>query len=49
MPAQARYLTCQLRVGAEPRAADAAEFGRILADSNVMWGNVARSIGYDAK
>ncbi|WP_313620307.1 tripartite tricarboxylate transporter substrate binding protein [Achromobacter sp.] len=37
------------KMGAEPRAADAAEFGRILADSGVMWGNVARNIGYDAK
>lgn len=41
--------TFATKMGAEPRAADAAEFGRILADSNVMWGNVARSIGYDAK
>jgi hypothetical protein len=37
------------KMGAEPRAAGATEFGRILADSSVMWGNVARSIGYDAK
>lgn len=37
------------KMGAEPRAADAAEFGRILAASGAMWGNVARNIGYDAK
>lgn len=41
--------TFATKMGAEPRAAGAAEFGRILADSGVMWGNVARSIGYDAK
>ena len=33
----------------QPRAADTAEFTRILADSNTMWGNVARNIGFDAK
>lgn len=37
------------KMGAEPRAADNAEFTRILADSNTMWGNVARNIGFDAK
>ncbi|WP_334159491.1 tripartite tricarboxylate transporter substrate binding protein [Achromobacter insolitus] len=37
------------KMGAEPRAADAAEFGRILAASGAMWGDVARNIGYDAK
>ncbi|MFJ1298442.1 Bug family tripartite tricarboxylate transporter substrate binding protein [Pseudomonadota bacterium AL_CKDN230030165-1A_HGKHYDSX7] len=37
------------KMGAEPRAADTAEFTRILADSNTMWGNVARNIGFDAK
>jgi len=37
------------KMGAEPRAADAATFGRILTDSGVMWGNVSRNIGFDAK
>ncbi|WP_094799087.1 Bug family tripartite tricarboxylate transporter substrate binding protein [Bordetella genomosp. 5] len=37
------------KMGAEPRAADTTEFTRILADSNTMWGNVARTIGFDAK
>ena len=41
--------TCATTLGAEPRAAGTAEFSRILADSGVMWGNVARNIGYDAK
>jgi tripartite-type tricarboxylate transporter receptor subunit TctC len=41
--------TFAVKMGAEPRAADAKEFGRILADSGVMWGNVARNIGFDAK
>ncbi|MDH0090731.1 tripartite tricarboxylate transporter substrate binding protein [Achromobacter mucicolens] len=41
--------TFATKMGAEPRAAGAAEFSRILADSGVMWGNVARTIGYDAK
>jgi len=41
--------TFATKMGAEPRVTDAAEFGRILADSGVMWGNVARNIGYDAK
>jgi tripartite-type tricarboxylate transporter receptor subunit TctC len=41
--------TFATKMGAEPRAVDAAEFGRILADSNAIWGKVARSIGYDAK
>lgn len=41
--------TFAIKMGAEPRAADASEFGRILADSGVMWGNVARNIGFDAK
>lgn len=37
------------KMGAEPRAADAAEFAGILKDSGLMWGNVARNIGYDAR
>ncbi|KOF54951.1 ABC transporter substrate-binding protein [Achromobacter sp. DMS1] len=37
------------RMGAEPRAADAQEFARILQDSGAMWGNVARKIGFDAR
>ncbi|WP_373979380.1 tripartite tricarboxylate transporter substrate binding protein [Achromobacter sp. JD417] len=41
--------TFATKMGAEPRAAGTAEFSRILADSGVMWGNVARNIGYDAK
>jgi tripartite-type tricarboxylate transporter receptor subunit TctC len=41
--------TFATKMGADPRAAGAAEFGRILADSGVMWGNVARNIGFDAK
>ncbi|WP_445657473.1 Bug family tripartite tricarboxylate transporter substrate binding protein [Achromobacter sp. NCFB-sbj8-Ac1-l] len=41
--------TFAVKMGATPRAADAAEFRRILADSGVMWGKVARSIGFDAK
>lgn len=47
--ASAEMQTFATKMGAEPRVADAAEFGRILADSGMMWGNVARNIGYDAK
>lgn len=41
--------TFATKMGAEARAADAAEFSHILADSGVMWGNVASNIGFDAK
>lgn len=41
--------TFATKMGAEPRAVNADAFAQILADSGVMWGNVARNIGFDAK
>lgn len=41
--------TFALKMGAEPRAVSADAFSQILKESGVMWGNVARNIGFDAK
>lgn len=37
------------KMGADPHEVDATQFAQILHESNIMWGNVAKSIGYKAE